>query len=283
MQGLRGVAFPPDYQSSGVFYADFIDVQGDVVIGRFHRLKDDPAEWDSLGVLMKFAQAFPNDNGSFMVFGPDSLLYISSGDGGGPTESIEAAQRTSSLVGKVLRISPTADGKYTSPNDNPFTNQSRALSEIWAVGFRNPRHFSFDRQTHRLLLVDQGRKTLELNYIDKGQNYGWNIAEGTSCTLPNCNLAGLTPPTTTIQPEIFPDKFVPGFVYRGAKIPQLQGRYLFGDASTGQLFTLAETNGSWTQSNLIQLAGKKISAIGEDAAGEPYIGTDEGELLALIQ
>jgi glucose/arabinose dehydrogenase len=282
MQGLRSVAFPPDYQRSGVFYADLIDVQGDVVIGKFPRLKEDAADWNSLVVLMKFAQAFPNDNGSFMAFGPDSLLYVSSGDGGGPIESIEAAQRTSSLFGKVLRIMPTPEGKYTSPTDNPFSNRPHALPEIWAIGFKNPRHFSFDRQTGRLILEDEGRKTVELNRIDKGGNYGWNEAEATSCTRSNCPLASFTPPLTTIQSEGSPEHFVPGFIYRGSKIPALQGRYLFADSGSGQISTLAETNGGWAQTPLIKLAGKTITAIGEDSAGEPYIATDEGELFALI-
>jgi glucose/arabinose dehydrogenase len=177
---------------------------------------------------------------------------------------------------------PTPEGKYTSPTDNPFSNRPHALPEIWAIGFKNPRHFSFDRQTGRLILEDEGRKTVELNRIDKGGNYGWNEAEATSCTRSNCPLASFTPPLTTIQSEGSPEHFVPGFIYRGSKIPALQGRYLFADSGSGQISTLAETNGGWAQTPLIKLAGKTITAIGEDSAGEPYIATDEGELFALI-
>jgi glucose/arabinose dehydrogenase len=282
-QGLLSVAFPSDYQTSKVFYVDLIDVQGDVVIGKFSRLKDEAAEWESLAVLMKLAQAFPNTNGSYMAFGPDSLLYISAGDGGGPRESIDAVQRSSSLFGKMLRINPAGNGTYTSPTDNPFVGRHQALPEIWALGFRNPRHFSFDRQTGRLLLTDQGDKTIELDRVGKGENFGWNEMEGTSCVRSNCNTSGFVPPLTSIQMDGSPAHFVGGFVYRASKIPELQGRYLFANGAAGQVYTLTETNAAWSQSPLIHLEGRSITAIGEDASGEPYIATDEGELFALIK
>ena len=280
-QGLLSIAFPPDYQTSKVFYADLIDVQGDVVIGRFPRPADDAAHWDSLAVVMKFAQAFPNDNGSFMTFGPDSQLYISTGDGGGPRESIDSVQRTSSLFGKVLRITPSVNGTYSAPSNNPFVGHKQALPEIWALGFKNPRFVSFDRQTGRLLLADEGSAVIEVNRIDRGQNYGWNEMEDTRCVRPHCNTASFVPPLTSIHLDSAPNHFVWGFVYRGSKIPELQGRYLFADGATGQVYTLTERNSSWTQAPLIHLAGHVITAIGEDANGEPYIATGEGELFAL--
>lgn len=280
-QGLLSIAFPPDYPTSKVFYADLIDVQGDVVIGRFPHHAEDAADWDSLAVVMKFAQAFPNDNSSFMMFGPDAQLYISTGDGGGPRESIDSVQRTSSLFGKILRITPSVNGTYSTPSNNPFVGPKQALPEIWALGFKNPRSFSFDRQTGRLLLADEGSNAIELDRINKGQNYGWNEMEGTRCVRPNCASATFVPPLTSIHLDNAPTHFVGGFVYRGSKIPELQGRYLFANGATGQVYTLTETSSSWTQSLLLHLTGRIITAIGEDSNGEPYIATSEGELFAL--
>ena len=231
-------------------------------------------------VVIKLAQAFPNTHGASMGFGKDGHLYIAWGDGGGPAENLDATQRLDSLFGKVLRIDVSKDGKYSVPTDSPFVSQPKALPEIWALGFRNPRHLSFDRLRGDLFVVDEGKRLTEINTVQREKNYGWSVMEGADCVSSPCSLINAAPPlfsTTTTG------SFVGGTVYRGSRFPTLQDSYIFADSASGEVFASPAGAGTRSYSRILQLSKNEISAIGEGADGEIYIGTLSGQLLSLVR
>lgn len=189
-----------------------------------------------------------NHNGGMVAFGPDNHLYVSMGDGGagndvGPGHgAIGNGQDLTNPLGTVLRIDPrgsnSANGQYGIPADNPFVGTPGAVQEIYAYGLRNPWRFSFDRATGQLVLADVGQGTVEeVNIITAGGNYGWNLKEGQFRFDPvtgqvSNDLTGLPP--GLIDPVLQYDHdegttVIGGFVYRGSAIPELQGKYIFGD------------------------------------------------------
>lgn len=281
--GLMSVTFPPSESEPKNFYASFIDVQGDIIVAQFPVRQGNPADDDSMTILMKLAQAFSNTNSTHIEFGPDTYLYISSGDGGGPPENFQAAQRLSSLFGKILRVKPEPRGGYSTPSDNPYTTEPHALPENWALGFRNPRHFSFDRKTGGLFVLDEGVRQVEVNRVERGKNYGWNEMEGSTCLHSTCLPPAFQAPIATLTSAQSPNDIVGGFVYRGARFPELQGTYIYAISSLGELRLLRESAEGWKDAPLIRLPNKLITAIGSDSNGEPLCATDNGELFELIQ
>lgn len=281
--GLMGIAFPGDYGKSRIFYVNFMDPQGDTIIGRFPALMDDTADENALTVVVKLAQLFPNKNGSQIRFGSDGLLYISSGDGGGNHEHTEASQRLDSLTGKILRIDPSTTPKYTVPSDNPLQGQLKAFPEIWALGFRNPRQFSFDKDSGRMFLIDSHDKLDELNIIEKGKNYGWNSVLGAECARPLCDTANFQRPVFIRTLEASKGPMIGGVLYRGNKIAALRGKYIFADENSGQLYAAEEAPDSWKPLPILKVPGQTITSIGEDSQGEIFITTREGLLLAVTK
>lgn len=237
-----------------------------------------------------------NHNGGMMAFGPDNMLYISMGDGGngndvGPGHGTTGnAQNLSNPLGAILRIDPTgnnsANGQYGVPQDNPFVNTAGAVTEIYANGLRNPWRFSFDSETGALVEGDTGQGTVEeINIITAGGNYGWNLKEGQFrfdpvTGLVSDDLTGL--PSNLIDPVLQYDhdegtSLIGGFVYRGHGIPELQGKYIFGDwgafaAPTARLFAGNLTTGAIEQINIDNLTlGMWLLGFGQDANGELYV------------
>lgn len=244
-----------------------------------------------------------NHNGGTIRFGPDGMLYLGIGDGGTANDSgngheptLGNAQNTNVIMGKILRINPfgnnSANGKYGIPADNPFANGG-GLKEIYAMGVRNPYRFSFDAPTGRLILGDVGQNNIEeVDNVIKGGNYGWAYKEGTfhfnrsDGTIDN-NLtgvpAGLIDPLAEYDHQIgvTPDHngiaIVGGYIYHGSLIPQLQGKYVFGDFSTsfgaadGHIFYADLTTGQINSFQLPAPLGIYVKGMGEDANGELYV------------
>lgn len=276
-QGLLGLAFPPSYPTDKRVFTYFTDRQGDSIIGTFTPETDDRLDEESLAVVLKVVQPAANHNGGQLVFGPDGYLYIGLGDGGGQGDPSGNSQNTRSMLGKILRIDVSDPEHYKVPPDNPFPPGNNSLAEIWALGFRNPWRFSFDRATGRLFAGDVGQNSREeVDIVERGKNYGWNIFEGTSCFKPPCDATKFTPPIA----EYARDEGISvtgGFVYRGKKIPELTGRYIFGDYGSGNIWFLTEQNGSWKR-DLLFKTNRHITSFGEDAEGELYLVTLEGEI-----
>jgi glucose/arabinose dehydrogenase len=251
-----------------------------------------------------------NHNGGALNFGPDGFLYISLGDGGaaddqGVGHSPQGnGQDPSNVLGSILRIDPTGtnstNGKYGVPQDNPFVGRAGFVPEIWAYGFRNPFRFSFDSGTGKLWVGDVGQNDIEeVDIVTKGGNFGWRVKEGSFLFDPNGTAPGFVTARSPGKPKGLIDPVaeydhdegiavVGGFVYRGHAIPQLRGRYVFGDfsrssAEFGRLFFLDQAE-RVREFRLVgqESLGLKLDGFGQDADGELYVlgnttGTPFGE------
>ncbi|MDB5384891.1 MAG: hypothetical protein JWM11_537 [Planctomycetaceae bacterium] len=232
-EGLLGLAFHPDYRTNGQFFVFYSVTPRGSVVSRFRVSKDDPdrAQRDSEEILLQFPKPYGNHNGGCLRFGPDGCLYISVGDGGLAGDPHANAQSLEMLNGKILRIDVNHkdDGKnYAVPKDNPFAGRGGVRGEIWAYGLRNVWRFSFDRPTGTLWAADVGQdRHEEVDIIDRGGNYGWNIREGKHPLDPN---AERSPVGEFIEPVLdYPrvegKSVTGGLVYRGRRLPDF-GRSL---------------------------------------------------------
>jgi len=199
-QGLLSLAFAPDYADSGYFYVWYTQTAGDTVLSRF-KVSDDPdvADPTSEQVVLTVAQPFENHNGGRLQFGPDGMLYLGLGDGGAANDPGQRAQDGSTLLGKLIRIDVNPNhGTYAIPPDNPFVGNSAVKDEIWALGLRNPWKISFDTMTGDLFIADVGQNQREEVSFQPansngGENYGWDIMEGTRCIPGNCDASLILP------------------------------------------------------------------------------------------
>lgn len=184
-KGLLGLAFDPEFEENGYFYVNYTTKET-TVISRFTTDPTNVAEVDltSEVILLEFPQPYANHNGGHLAFGPDGYLYIATGDGGSGGDPQRNAQDLTKIYGKLLRIDINAadgDKNYGIPDDNPYSdNTTGYVEEIFAYGLRNPWKFNFDEKRDLLIAADVGQNAMEeINLIEKGGNYGWNIMEGT--------------------------------------------------------------------------------------------------------
>ena len=301
-RGLLGLAFAPDYASSGRFYVNFTNTDGDTVIARFTRSSNpliaSPSSRFDLqleGTRRVITQPFPNHNGGHLAFGPDGYLYIGLGDGGSGNDPDHRAQNPAELLGKMLRIDVNVSDAdafgYRAPSDNPFLGGNNARDEIWAFGLRNPWRYSFDDVarggTGALVIADVGQNRFEeINYEPRGaggRNYGWRNREGAHDNITSRPLA-YEPATDPIFEYGRSDgvSVTGGYVYRGTRLgPGYRGRYFFADYS-GRLWSLAltidgsgEARASDRRNHTAELGGNavlgQISSFGVDADGELYV------------
>ena len=288
-QGLLGLAFHPSYSQNRRFYLNYDRLSGSqmqTVIAEY-QLTADPnvADIASERILLTVDQPFANHKGGQMAFGSDGFLYIAFGDGGNGGDPLGNGQNRQTLLGKIARIDVdlTSTGlQYAIPADNPFVGTSDR-GEIWAYGFRNPWRFSFETATGRLFVADVGQdKYEEVDLVQKGLNYGWNIMEGLHCFNPatNCNMTGLTLPIAEYD-HSEGVTVIGGYVYHGTAIQGLSGAYVFGDFSNGKIWELTESSGTWTRTLLLS-SGHNMSAFGQDAAGELYVVDYGGSVLKIV-
>ena len=194
-------------------------------------------------------------------------------------------QSKQTLLGKLLRIDVdhlSGGLAYGIPADNPFA-AGGGLPEIYAYGFRNPWRFSFDRPSGRLFMADVGENSFEeIDIVQKGGNYGWNVMEGSHCFNPatGCNMTGLALPIVEYS-HSEGNAVIGGYVYHGTSIPSLQNAYVFGDLGTGKVWGLQETNpGNWTRT-LLATTAKTISSFGQDQSGELYLVDYAGSIFKI--
>jgi glucose/arabinose dehydrogenase len=291
--GLLGLTFHPGYSANRKFYINYVrNLAGQFqsVFAEYHASATDPNHSDPATerILLTVNQVsnFPNHKAGQLAFGPDGFLYFGLGDGGSGGDPFGHGQNTQILLGKMMRIdvNSTSPGRqYAIPPDNPFA-AGGGLPEIYAFGFRNPWRFSFDLPSGRFFVADVGQDSFEeIDIVQKGSNYGWNIMEGDHCFNPpsGCDMAGLTLPITEIShPE--GEAVIGGFVYHGQTIPVLDGMYVFGDLN-GKMWALTENPANtFTRSQLVD-AGFNISSFGRDAAGELYVvDISAGRVLKIV-
>ncbi len=320
-RGLLGMALHPDFKDNNRLFVHYSGhLRDDApegwnhtgVIAEFTVSEDDinKADIDSERIVMYIDQPQSNHNGGDIVFCPDGYLYIPLGDGGGSNDTgfghpeIGHGQDISTILGAILRIDVDGEEPYGIPSDNPFVDQD-GRDEIYAYGLRNPYSISFDTMgENKLFAADVGQDLWEeINIIEKGGNYGWNIKEGTHCFDPDnpteppeeCREVGYLG-----EPLIDPIleyrnarhggigiAVIGGFVYRGEAIPDLFGEYIFGDWSLGfaegdgTIFAAHQDNDEWVFREL-SVSGKEngrlelfVLGFGQDKDNELYILTTE--------
>ncbi len=336
-RGLLGLAFHPRYQQNGLFYiymsvptagAPTLPSTLPAGVAPTHQniimeLRNQGGSIGGARVIWRLSWPQINHNGGDLAFGPDGMLYFGLGDGGGADDRdgqpfingpIQGhgltgnAQNLGVPLGKMHRIDVNTRSpgqEYGIPRDNPFVGRPGALGEIFAYGLRNPYRISFDRGTGRLFTGDVGQNDIEeVDVIERGGNYGWNIKEGTLYFDPRDNADGaaqLTPVPGRVVPPGLIDPIaqydthqeghsvIGGFVYRGTRIPDLRGHYVFGDYSRlfnlpsgphnyGRLFHFNANSNSRnlraireffiSPSNAPNIA---VLGFGEDTSGEVYV------------
>jgi len=285
-QGLLSVAFHPDYANNGYFYVNYTNNNFHTTVSRFQVSADNPNLVDSNSeeILFIIEQPYPNHNGGLVKFGPDGYLYIGMGDGGSQGDPQNNGQNAGTLLGAILRIDvdvPEGDAAYGVPASNPFISDENKRNEIWAIGFRNPWRFSFDRETNDLFIADVGQNEWEeVNFqpaaSQGGENYGWNILEGTHCFRSNsCDTTGLEMPIFEYNHREGGCSITGGYIYRGKQYPELDGNYLVGDFCSGLIWRLfPRPDGAWDSAIVLE-SGLDIASFGEDVDGELYVVSRE--------
>jgi hypothetical protein len=304
-QGLLSIAFPPDHAASGLSYVFLTGSDNSLRVYEHRRSTADPDVADPatrrLVISIPHTEAH-NHNGGQLQFGPDGLLYLSTGDGGVSNDTPNPdAEDTSSLLGKILRIDPrgATDGAHTVPPDNPFGNA------VWAYGLRNPWRFSFDRATGDLAIADVGQgHREEIDFAPaaagrgRGVNYGWRCYEGKIATPQNPSPGAPGTPTLCSGGQ-FPANHTPpvidfthvgdgfcsitgGYVVRDPGLPSLAGRYVYADFCEGLLRSLVLSDPS-TDATACVARVDGVTSFGEDAAGRVYLASREGPVYRLVE
>jgi glucose/arabinose dehydrogenase len=284
-QGLLSLAFHPAYATNGYVYVDYTDTNGDTRVVRYHASSPAAVDTTTATEILFVPQPYANHNGGLVVFGPDGTLYIGLGDGGSGGDPDGNGQNRATLLASLLRIDVDGGAPYAIPSDNPFVGQAGVRGEIWAYGLRNPWRYSFDRATDALYIGDVGQSEREEVDVQAagsagGQNYGWNVMEGTICYGGGtCQNQGMVPPVLD-YPHTDGCSITGGYVYRGNAVPVLVGRYLYSDYCSGWIrsFTLADGQATDLQEWPALSPGTGVSSFAEDGRGELYVMTLGGKL-----
>jgi glucose/arabinose dehydrogenase len=289
--GLLSFAFDPQFATSGFVYIHFIEniptTFGDIVVERY-QVSSDPDVLQTPGAeVIRIPHRDANNHyGGHVFFGPDGMLYLSTGDGGGANNQFRHAQDDASLLGKMLRLD-VSSLPYAIPSDNPtWSGLPQTRREIWAIGLRNPFRYAFDGNQLYIADVGQGARE-ELDVVDAGAaglNYGWSIMEGTQCFDGPC-----PPPGITLTAPVYDYDhsqgcaIIGGYVYRGTEMPGLRGTYLFSDLCSGFLRGMTMQNGVATVVQAPNANTGLSVSFGRDGAGELYVLTNDSRVLKVVK
>lgn len=295
-RGLLSLAFHPQYASNGYFFIYYTNLAGDIVIERRQVSAGNANVADALSALTILTIAHPtfsNHYGGLLSFGPDGYLYAGTGDGGSAGDPPGNAQNTNVLLGKLLRLdvnASTVAQPYAIPAGNPFAGTAGARAEIWAYGLRNPWRYAFDVPAQLLYIADVGqdnREEVDVRPVGQaGNNYGWNIMEGTQCyNSASCNQAGLVLPVIDYGHDSAGGcSITGGYVYRGTALPELAGQYLYSDYCSGWLKSFSYSKGAasavtdWGITNV-----GNILSFGQDAQNELYMLSGTGKVYRIVR
>jgi len=290
-RGLLSVAFHPDYATNGFFYVDYTDRNNDTRVERYTVSAADSNLADTAShklILLVPQPSYQNHKGGLVMFGPDGMLYIGTGDGGSGGDPENRAQNPDSLLGKLLRIDVDGGDPYANPANNPYVGRS-GRDEIWAIGLRNPWRFAFDAPSGLLYIADVGQNDWEEVDVEPagqgGLNYGWRIMEGAHCYNPDpCNSAGLVLPVLEYS-HADGCSVIGGFVYRGTRFPALAGQYFFSDYCQGWLRSARYANGAVSSRTLWSpdVNPGSVLSFGQDARGELYVLSGNGAVYRIAQ
>ncbi len=294
-QGLLGLAFAPDFQTSRLLYVYFTDTDGDNRVEELRAPTADAADPATRRLVLPIPHpTADNHNGGTLRFGPDGHLWLAPGDGASGAN----ARSLASPLGKVLRIDPrgSAPGQYAIPADNPFVGTPGARGEIWAYGLRNPFRFAFDRLTGDLVIGDVGQGTTEeIDHLPaasgrgRGADLGWDTCEGsfalgsrtTPCALPNAVL----PAIDKFQDADGFRSIIAGPVVRDPSLPSLNGRLVYGDYFVDALRTAVLGGGRATDDREVGPGAlvDGLTSLGEDTASCVYATSSAGQVYRLVE
>lgn len=283
--GLLGLAFSPD---GGLLYTSYTDKQGTSVVSE-HRMSGDRAD-GSERIVLEVEQPFSNHNGGQITFGPDGFLYVALGDGGSGGDPLNSGQDTTLLLGSILRIDPFTSSGYEVPADNPLVGLE-AQDEIWLWGVRNPWRFSFDRATGDLWIGDVGQNAIEEvthlpaagDLAGRGANLGWRLMEGDQVFTGSGPPPDHTGPIYTYGRDNGRCSVTGGYVYRGQRLANLAGVYVFADFCTSEIFGLERSaDGSILVADVVtDRVVSNVVSFGEGPGGELYVLGSNGSVSLL--
>jgi glucose/arabinose dehydrogenase len=280
-QGLLSLAFAPD---GSKLYVDYTNLAGDTRVEEY-TVVDGAIDRSTRRRVLSVHQPQPNHNGGQLAFGPDGMLYIGLGDGGGAGDEGDGhadggnGQSLDTLLGKILRIDPTpsGDAPYTIPGDNPFADGG-GRPEIWAFGLRNPWRFSFDRLNGDLWIGDVGQDAWEevdvapaAQGAGDGANFGWNVFEANTRYRDGDTTGPALQPLLALSHDRGNCAVIGGYVYRGTRIPELEGDYLYSDNCNGRLRYVRQSELDVEARGFLGVSLEDISAFGQDNDGELYV------------
>ncbi len=297
---MLGVAFHPDYETTGYFYVNYTNLSGTTTISRFEVSASDPniADASSEDIMLQISQPFTNHNAGDLKFSPiDNYLYIPLGDGGSGGDPGCRSQDSTLMLGKILRIDVDQNVDtmpyYGIPPDNPYLSYANVPDEVWAFGLRNPWKFSFDSKNGDMWIADVGQGQIEevnmqSHTSNGGENYGWAVMEGNQCFdadpindncpdgIPSCFSSSYTDPIFTYghNPATGGFSITGGYVYRGCKYTELYGYYLASDYITENTWVVDSLG------NATQMIDCPIgpATYGETESGELLLGTLSGNI-----
>lgn len=288
-RGLLGLAFGPDgAEVPTEAFVHLTDPAGDTLLLRMP-IEDGRAVPERAREMLRLEQPYGNHNGGQLAIGPDGMLYLGLGDGGSGGDPLRAGQDLSTWLGKILRLDPAGD-PYAVPADNPYA-AGGGEPEIWVSGLRNPWRFSFDAATGDLWIADVGQNdTEEIDRLAPGEaagaDLGWSTLEGDRCfRSADCDRSGTVPPVAVYRHADGLGRSVTGgYVYRGDAVPELTGRYVFGDFVGGTILAIDADAGrdGPVAPTLLARAGFAISSFGLDADGELLVLDYQGGRLLRI-
>lgn len=287
-RGLLSAVFDPADPTR--LFVDYTRGDGASVVEEYaFPVPFEKADNDPIQILLIQGQPFANHNGGQLAFGPDGMLYVGLGDGGGGGDPQNNGQNTSTWLGSILRLDVSARRGYVSPPGNPFAAGGGA-PEIWAYGLRNPWRFSFDGDDLYIADVGQGRIE-EIDVVDSraaaGANFGWKVLEGGQCYPSGaaCSGAdrGFVDPVYSYDHSAGRCSVTGGYVYRGAAYPSLWGAYVFGDFCTGEVIALRVADGAVTEVRNFGALTARISTFGVDQTGQIYVANlADGTVLKVV-
>ncbi len=290
-RGLLGIAFSPDGTAG---YLNYTNLDGDTVVAEYPVAADGTFDVGAERVLLTIDQPYSNHNGGDLMFGPDGLLYVATGDGGSGGDPERRASDPQNLLGKLLRIDPTpsADGPYTTPPDNPFATGAMGdvagAPEVWSLGLRNPWKIAFDPATATLWIADVGQNAIEeINVVDPTPEHpaGWAVDFGWSAFEGNDRYNDDVPDPGNLHFPVWTYdhgsgcSVSGGAVYRGTAIAGLAPAYLYGDFCSGTVWAFDAASGR----NVVLLEGlSNLAAVRAGPDGELYLIQQSGAVSRLV-
>jgi len=272
-QGLLSLAFNPRFARNHLFYVDYTDLKGNTHVVEYHANRDGTQALPKTArQVLLVAQPGPEHNGGQLAFGPDGKLYVSFGDGECCDDPKDRSQDMTTMLGKLVRL-----------------DVNGGAPEIVALGLRNPWRFSFDRGTGDLYIADVGAGLWEeVDYVPRSEvgqlvNFGWAVWEG--------NVVKKDQPRNPAGRLVFPVyayghdtqcSITGGFVYRGSAVPELRGRYFFGDYCSGEIWSLRIEDGKAPDVRREPFTVLALSSFGEDSRGELYATSLSGRVYKLV-